>query len=128
MKRIILLLMIALMLTGCGAKGRPKDMRQEVYDEATIAYDAVKSFLDGNGSAKNLPDLINGCTEKIQNLDETGWTVSEKIKSLDVCNTLVKMSLAAIDVKLYSTTGGNVDKSRKDLSDALKELKKELNK
>lgn len=128
MKKLILLLMVALILTGCTAKGRPKDMRQEVYDEASAVYDAVQAFLDGSGSASRLPDLIDEHIGNIQSLDTTGWDVSEKIKEIDVCNALVKMNLTAIDLKLDSTIGNNVDAHRKELTKNLKELKKILNK
>lgn len=125
MKRILVVISIlAFVLAGCGKKGKPDDVPQEVYDALVPVVTALDDYIKGDSSIGTLRSDIESGSKFVQNYysEHTDLSVDEKLKGSKVLNTMSKLDLTLAKSYLSVAT---------DLTDntdigALKEINKTL--
>ena len=127
MKRLIaFVLMIAFLLTGC-AKGKPKDMPQDIYDQGVILVNVIDDYFKGNATIEQIKSTKDDVTDYVLNKNTNDLSVNETIKTVEIGNCLTSISLALNDLEYGWAMDKNQKDSEKKFKDAYKKLKQTLN-
>ena len=128
MKRVVLLIMLTLILTGCGKKGKPADMPQDVYDVGIDALKVVNNYLNDEADIEETFDLFDRITEDFL-MDTENYeklNTDAKLSSLGVSSTLVKMSLKLQSIKNSWFVATDISADKKELKKLRDDLKSKL--
>ena len=111
------------MLAGCGKKGKPDEVSQEVYDLGVETCDVLDDYIQGKMKQES-------CSEKLEALDDEAQALEEKLKeelgdeySFQDESIVSYIGFAAFSVNpLYYEEGETYD-----AEDRLEDLKEKLN-
>ena len=130
MKRILVVISIlAFVLVGCGKKGKPDDVPQEVYDALVPLVNTLDEYIKGDADLDDLQTASSKASDYIvafyENSDAAP-TSPEYRKGTALISDTSKLSLALSKSYLSIGTGSNDKDTIKEVKEILKSLKKNI--
>lgn len=111
MKKILLILMMSLLLIGCG--GKPNGMSDEMYDTGIYVVDVVDRYLDGTHTLEYTYSLIDSVNvPECSDVLSIDWETSTHILS-------VKVALSGMKTYAQTATISDLKEERNGLADIL---------
>lgn len=124
-KAILFVLCCSVVLSGCSAKGKPKDMPQETYEVALKLADDVQDYIDGKSGLNVLDQRVDTAFENVMKIHDSLSDTSEIAETIKVVNDITAISNTVTEASTAWLTEDSTD-TTKELEKRLKDLKKDI--